>query len=220
MADDIEIKDRILTRAEEMFLKFGYSKVTMDEIAANLGMSKKTLYKFFPSKEELVREIIYKMRCGVKDYIDDLLANDEMDFVEKLKRLMNLIGNQSSKLQGPLLEDLHKNIPEVWKQINEFRKENVRQKFTQLINMGVEKGIFRKDVDQRLIVLTYSSAVQGLINPEILSQMPFSVEQVFESVIKIIFSGIFTEEGRIKYNSYQIEDKVKENEIKWVSGNI
>ncbi len=220
MADDIEIKDRILTRAEEMFLKFGYSKVTMDEIAANLGMSKKTLYKFFPSKEELVREIIYKMRCGVKDYIDDLLANDEMDFVEKLKRLMNLIGNQSSKLQGPLLEDLHKNIPEVWKQINEFRKENVRQKFTQLINMGVEKGIFRKDVDQRLIVLTYSSAVQGLINPEILSQMPFSVEQVFESVIKIIFSGIFTEERRIKYNSYQIEDKVKENEIKWVSGNI
>ena len=220
MADELDIKDRILTRAEEMFLRFGYSKVTMDEIAANLGMSKKTLYKFFPSKEELVREIIYKMRCGVKDYIDDLLANDEMDFVEKLKRLMNLIGNQSSKLQGPLLEDLHRNIPEVWQQINEFRKENVRQKFTQLINMGVEKGIFRKDVDQRLIVLTYSSAIQGLINPEILSQMPFSVEQVFESVIKIIFSGIFTEEGRIKYNSYQIEDKVKENEIKWVSGNI
>ena len=123
MSDDTEIKDRILTIAEEMFLKFGYSKVTMDEIAANLGMSKKTLYKFFPSKEVLVREIIYKMRCGIKDYIDSLLANDEMDFVEKLKRLMNLIGNQSSKLQGPLLEDLHKNIPEVWQQINEFRKK-------------------------------------------------------------------------------------------------
>ena len=220
MTDDIEIKDRILSRAEEMFLKFGYSKVTMDEIAANLGMSKKTLYKFFPSKEELVREIIYKMRCGVKDYVDALLADDKMDFVEKLKRMMNLIGNQSSKLQGPLLEDLHRNIPEVWQQINEFRKENVRQKFTQLINMGVEKGIFRKDIDQRLIVLIYSSAIQGLINPEILSQMPFSVEQVFESVIKVIFSGIFSEEGRIKYNSYQIEDQAKEKDIRWMSENI
>ncbi len=220
MTDDIEIKDRILSRAEEMFLKFGYSKVTMDEIAANLGMSKKTLYKFFPSKEELVREIIYKMRCGVKDYVDALLADDKMDFVEKLKRMMNLIGNQSSKLQGPLLEDLHRNIPEVWQQINEFRKENVRQKFTQLITMGVEKGIFRKDIDQRLIVLIYSSAIQGLINPEILSQMPFSVEQVFESVIKVIFSGIFSEEGRIKYNSYQIEDQVKEKDIRWMSENI
>ena len=220
MTDDIETKDRILSRAEEMFLKFGYSKVTMDEIAANLGMSKKTLYKFFPSKEELVREIIYKMRCGVKDYVDALLADDKMDFVEKLKRMMNLIGNQSSKLQGPLLEDLHRNIPEVWQQINEFRKENVRQKFTQLINMGVEKGIFRKDIDQRLIVLIYSSAIQGLINPEILSQMPFSVEQVFESVIKVIFSGIFSEEGRIKYNSYQIEDQTKEKDIRWMSENI
>ncbi len=160
------------------------------------------------------------MRCGVKDYVDALLADDEMDFVEKLKRMMNLIGNQSSKLQGPLLEDLHRNIPEVWQQINEFRKENVRQKFTQLINTGVEKGIFRKDIDQRLIVLIYSSAIQGLINPEILSQMPFSVEQVFESVIKVIFSGIFSEEGRIKYNSYQIEDQAKEKDIRWMSENI
>ena len=95
MHEEKEIKERILKQAEQLFLQFGYSKVTMDEIAANLGMSKKTLYKFFPSKEELVREIIYKMRCGVKDYIDDLLANNEMDFVEKLKRLMNLIGSQS-----------------------------------------------------------------------------------------------------------------------------
>ena len=50
MADDIEIKDRILTRAEEMFLKFGYSKVTMDEIAANLGMSKKHYTNFFQAR--------------------------------------------------------------------------------------------------------------------------------------------------------------------------
>ena len=50
--------------------------------------------------------------------------------------------------------------------------------------------------------------------------MPFSVEQVFETVIKVIFSGIFTEEGRIKYNTYQIEDQKKEKEIKWISGNI
>ena len=220
MADEIEIKDRILAVAEEMFLKYGYSKVTMDEIAANLGMSKKTLYKFFPSKEELIKEIIDRIKCDCQDFIDDLLSNDNTDFVEKLKRLMNLMMNQSSKLQGPLLEDLHKNIPQVWQKINEFRKENVRQKFTQLINNGVEKGIFRKDIDQQLIVLIYSNAIQGLINPEILSQMPFSAEQVFDSVIKVIFNGIFTEEGRIKYNSYQIEDKVKENEIKWVSGNI
>jgi AcrR family transcriptional regulator len=220
MADDIEIRDRILTRSEEMFLQFGYSKVTMDEIASHLGMSKKTLYKFFPSKEVLIKEVVYKMRCGVKDYVDSLISDNEMDFVEKLKRMMNLIGKQTSKLRGPLLEDLRKNIPDVWQEINEFRKENVRQKFTQLINMGVEKGIFRKDIDQQMIVLIYSSSVQGLINPEVLSQLPFTANQIFESVIKVIFSGIFTEEGRTKYNSYQIEDHVKENNNKWLSENI
>ena len=64
----LKLKDRILTRAEEMFLKSGYSKVTMDEIASNLGMSKKTLYKYFSSKEELVKEIISKMRSIATDY--------------------------------------------------------------------------------------------------------------------------------------------------------
>jgi AcrR family transcriptional regulator len=220
MAEDQEIKRRIIERSEEMFLKFGYSKVTMDEIAANLGMSKKTLYKFFPSKEELIRETMYQMRCGVEEYVDALCNDTEMDFVEKIKRLMSLIGNQSSKLQGPLLEDLHKNIPKIWNEINEFRKENIRKRFVQLLNAGVEQGIFRKDIDQQLIVLIYSNSIQGLINPEVISQIPFSANQIFESVIKVILNGIFTEEGRTKYNSYQIEDQAKENNSKWISENI
>ena len=204
MANGIKIKERILTRAEEMFLKSGYSKVTMDKIAFDLGMSKKTLYKFFPSKEELVREIIFKMKCFAHDYIDDIFSVNEMDFIEKLEKLLNLIRILSSKFEGPLLEELYKNIPELWLKINEFRNEYLRQKFTQLIVSGVEKGFFRKDIDHQLIVLICSSAIKGLMNYEILTQIPFSGEQVFENIVKVIFGGFLTKEGRISYNSYQM----------------
>ena len=193
MADDIEIKARILTITQEMFLKFGYSRVTMKDIASNAGISKKTLYKFFLNKEDLVRVIMFKMKCSTQECIDDILSNNEMDFVEKLEKLMNLIRILSSKFKGPLLEDLHKNIPELWRQINEFENENVNQKITQLIDIGIEKGIFRKDIDHRLIFLIYLSAVKGLINYETLAQIPFTDDQVYESIIKIIFTGIFSE---------------------------
>ena len=203
MAETSEIKGKILTRAEEMFLKYGYSKVTMNKIASDLVMSKKTLYKYFTSKEELVREIIYKMRCAASDSIEVILSNNEMDIIKKLGEILKLIRMLSLKFEGPLLEDLYKYIPELWQQMNQFRNENLRRKFTQLINIGVEKGIFRKDIDNRLIVLIYSNTIKSIINYEILSQITFSNEQVFESAAKIIFNGIFTEEGRIMYNYNQ-----------------
>ncbi len=209
MHEEKEIKERILTQAEQMFIQFGYSKVTMDEIAASLGMSKKTLYKFFPGKEALVKEMITSMKCSIDDHIEFVWSNKEMDFMDKLKSVMNFIGKQTTKLHGPLLEDLHKNIPEVWQEIHDFRKANAVKRFSTFINEGVEKGVFRKDIDRQLIVLFYLHAIQGLINPETLSQLPYSANQVFDAIIRIIFEGTLTEEGRKEYLSYNGEEIIK-----------
>ena len=209
MHEEKEIKDRILNQAEQLFLQFGYSKVTMDEIAASLGMSKKTLYKFFPGKEVLVKEMITSMKCSIDEHIEYVWNNEEMDFMDKLKSVMNFIGKQTTKLQGPLLEDLHKNIPEVWQEIHDFRKANAVSRFTTFINEGVKTGVFRNDIDRQLIVLFYLHAIQGLINPETLSQLPFSANQIFDAIIRIIFEGILTEEGRKEYLSYNSEEIIE-----------
>jgi AcrR family transcriptional regulator len=205
MHEEKEIKERILNQAEQLFLQFGYSKVTMDEIAASVGMSKKTLYKFFPGKEALVKDMITTMKCAVDDYINSIWANEQMGFMDKLKSVMNFIGKQSTKLHGPLLEDLHKNIPEIWEEIHDFRQANAVQRFSLFLFEGIEKGVFRKDLDRQLIILFYLHAIRGMINPDTLSQLPYSANQVFDSVIRIIFEGILTEEGRKEYLSYENE---------------
>jgi AcrR family transcriptional regulator len=209
MHEEKEVKERILSYAEQLFLQFGYSKVTMDEIAAGVGMSKKTLYKFFPGKEALVKEMITSMKCSIDDHIESVWTNEDMDFMDKLKSVMNFIGKQTTKLHGPLLEDLHKNIPEVWKEIHDFRKANAVKRFTTFINEGVERGVFREDIDKQLIVLFYLHAIQGMINPEALSQLPFTANQVFDAIIRIVFEGILTEEGRHEYLSYNNEEIIK-----------
>jgi AcrR family transcriptional regulator len=212
MHEEKEVKERIVSQAEQLFLQFGYSKVTMDEIAASIGMSKKTLYKFFPGKEALVKEMITTLKCSIDDYIDSVWKNESMNFMDKLKSVMNFIGKQTTKLHGPLLEDLHKNIPEVWKEIHDFRKANAVMRFTTFINEGVESGVFRKDLDRQLIILFYLHAIQGMINPETLSQLPYSANQVFDAIIRIIFEGILTEEGRNEYLSYNEEIIEGENQ--------
>jgi AcrR family transcriptional regulator len=200
MHEEKEIKDKILRKAEEMFYQYGYTRVTMDEIATDLSISKKTLYKFFPSKELLLKEMVFCMKCEVTDFVDQLWADKETDFVEKLKKLMNFLGKQNSKLRGPLLTDLQKHIPDIWQEIQDFRNKHALNKFSELLKEGVERGVFRKDISQQLIVLTYVNSIR-MINPDVLSQLPYTANQFFEAVIKVIFEGILTEDARKKYLS-------------------
>ena len=199
--EEKEIKEKILHKATEMFLQYGFSRVTMEEIAEELGMSKKTLYKFFPGKEQLLKEMVNDMKCKFEDYVQELWGNNKMSFIEKLKNLMNYISNQPSAFRGPLSIDLQKNFPLLWEEINESRKTHSLHKFNLLLSEGIGKGVFRKDIDQQIVVLLFMNAVQGILNPDVLSQLPYTANQVFESIIRILMEGIFTEEGRHKYLS-------------------
>jgi len=205
MSEENEIKERIFNAAEQMFFQYGFAKVTMDEIASSLGMSKKTLYKFFSGKENLLKELLYNRQCGTEEHINQIWANKNLDFVGKLKEMMDFIGEQSSKIRGPLFDDLRKNMPEVWNEIHDFKRIKGLQKATELFNKGVEDGVFRQDISKDLVILIYTSAIQTLINPETLAELPFSTGQAVETVFRVIFEGIFTEEGRAKYISYTSE---------------
>lgn len=211
--EEKEIKDRIFTTAEELFLIHGFSKVTMDEIASSLSISKKTLYKFFSGKENLVKELIKSRQCEVEDYINKIWMDSELDFVAKLKKMMNYLGKQSSKLRSPFFDDLRKNMPEIWNEVHDLNKMKGLQKATDLFNLGVEHNVFRKDLGKEIIILIYTSAIEKIMNAETLSQIPYTGSQAVETVFKVIFEGILTEEGRAKYVSYQTDEKISEERI-------
>ncbi|MFA7420930.1 MAG: TetR/AcrR family transcriptional regulator [Melioribacteraceae bacterium] len=201
MTEEKEIKQRIVQKADEMFRQYGFSKITMEEIASNLGISKKTLYKHFSNKDHILKEIVHANKCEVDKFIEDLMAQKSMPFLDKLKNFMNFIAQQAQKLEGPMVHDLMKCNPEVWKDIEEFRSKKAYKHLSQLIEEGVENGIFRKDVDNSVIVVGYVASIHSLINPEVLSKLPISADQAFRDILKILFEGIFTTEGRKKYKS-------------------
>lgn len=199
MAIEKNMKKRIMESARLQFFKSGYTKVTTDEIATELGISKKTLYKHFPSKEKLLQEVMEMTMEELKGGVDRILLDTNIDFLEKLKRLMNFLGGQISKtFTLPFLHDIHRNAPEIWEKVEAFREKNIHTTFANLIQEGINQGIFRNDVHQHLLVLIYFTAIQNIINPEVLSQLPFSASEVFETIIKVIFEGILTDEARTR----------------------
>ena len=209
MNTEIDLKNRILNKANELFNQFGFNKVTMKEIADDMGMSKKTLYKFFEGKEQIVREIIDSIRCNIDEYLEKLWADENLDFVEKISSMMKFIRSQVPAMKNPLAEDLKKNNPELWNEVVETRKKYVRDKYSRLIREGIKNGDVRNQVYEEVVMLMYINAIHNIMVPDVLSELPLNPEQVFDTITSVLFLGIFTEEGRKKYKQHMLEEEHK-----------
>lgn len=194
---ETETKAKILGAAEEMFMQHGYSRVTMEEIASGLGISKKTLYKFFPNKKELLRELMTERQGEFMDHVERIWEREDLDFVGKFRSTLDFVGEQSSRMNK--LQDVRRIAPEIWKEILDFKKGKSFERVRRLFEAGFEAGIFRNDIDRDIVILVYTNAVESIVNPEVLSELPCTAGQAFEAISKIIFEGILTEEGRSKY---------------------
>ena len=201
MTTDTEIRERIISFAREHFLHEGFSKVTLDEIATELGMSKKTLYKHFKDKEDLLRAGIEENLKKVAREIDAITASDD-SFAEKLANVMMLIGKQMSRLSRGAMLDMQKFTPELWKQIETFRREQIFNKIGKMIAQAREENIFRSTVNEKILTLMIISSIQGILNPEVLSQNSFSAEEAFRIIFTTIFEGALTDDARKNFHVF------------------
>jgi AcrR family transcriptional regulator len=192
---ELEDKQRIVAVASKQFMENGISKVTLDEVATELGMSKKTMYKFFPSKEDLLKTIVHTMMNGVRLRVEAVINSDK-PFVEKAPDLLAIIGHQISIMSKQFLFDLQRFTPQLWKEIDEFRRERILTSVRKMFIQAQQEGVFRKDLDIELFILVFTSSVQGIVNPQTLSQQSFSAQEALHGIFRIIFEGAMTEEAR------------------------
>ena len=196
---DQEIKQRIHEKALDHFLQFGFSKVTMNEIAEELGMSKKTLYHYFPGKEVLLAAVVSRLHEETANEIETLVDNTTIDFSQKLHGALNILAAFHGKMTPYFLADMEKHAPEVCRVTNDFKRDRIRNIMGKLIAEGVQKGVFRNDIDQELIVLIYAGALQHLLRPDIFNKLGLSVSQIHKTIGSVVFNGIVRPEARNEF---------------------
>jgi len=161
------LQEKILNAAEKRMLRFGYRKVTMDEIAADLVMSKNTIYKAFVGKEELARFLIKRL----EQQINAGLLNIEKTQKEPLVAFSKSVFLMRQKL-GPWFEHFFKEIPvelpELWDEFLRYRNEKILE-IRSLVEKGIKKGSFRK-VNPSVAVEAYLGAVKAILNPRFLEE--------------------------------------------------
>ncbi|MBD3232691.1 MAG: TetR family transcriptional regulator [candidate division Zixibacteria bacterium] len=194
-----DIQKQILHVSREYFLKYGYSKVTTDEIASSIGISKKTLYKHFPTKKALLEKVISSTIEGISAKLEPTVTNDKVDFVDKLKGVMEIIANQTSQISQQFVNDIRNMDIGLWNMANRLREEKVMSHFGRLLKLGVKEGYIRDDINPEMLKLIYMNSVQSILTPHRLYDLPISAKQGFEMIFKVFFEGALTERARRRY---------------------
>ncbi|HTY09374.1 MAG TPA: TetR/AcrR family transcriptional regulator [Candidatus Edwardsbacteria bacterium] len=197
MSDTDTTRLRIVQASSALFFSRGFAKVTVDEIAGQLGISKKTLYQHFASKDELLKAVVRGMINAVAAEVEALINDERMDFIDQLIGLMRLLTARISQLSKPFADDMQRHAPELWREVQQFRHRKVMANFGRLVRTGQQLGAFRKDVDPELLTVIFAATVQGVVNPQTLAQLPYTASQLFQAIGKTMFIGIFTEKAKL-----------------------
>jgi len=191
MSEADEARARILDLAEQFFLTHGYSRVTMDDIATELRMSKKTLYRHFSSKEALGEAALAASFARVGQELDTLVRDERLDFAERLRGLVRTVAGRHERA-ALVLRDLQRDAPALWQRLLELRRASVQARFGALLASGVKSGAIRADVEPRLVLRMVLTLVDQLMRPDVLEELELSADQVFSSMLGVILDGIRT----------------------------
>jgi len=209
MSKKTSSEGKILDAAYRLFLGKGYRHTTMDEIALELGMSKKTLYKYYPGKMELLSASFEVLKTKMTAKVEAILENKYIPFPLKLKSTLTVIATHLAPINPELFEDLREYAPEIWEDLRLYINESAFERFQKLIEQGVVQGLVNPKFNINLVVMLYAAAVQSLLDPKFRSQFPESIQkgmklspfEVYDQAITIIYNGILTEEARNEFTN-------------------
>ncbi len=189
-----EEKEKIINFAAQKFMAEGFYKTTMDEIAAEMHISKKTIYKNFPSKEELVKTIAKRFLNENAGKIEEVI-NVKCNAVEKLVRIFEVVGKIIVKVNDRMLSDIHHYSPEHWKEIDDYRTKKMTSFLTNIISQGQKEGYFLK-LRPEILITVFITSVRAVVNPEFIINNRFTMIEALKGAIEILMNGIMTEKGK------------------------
>lgn len=187
---------RIVAAARRSFFANGFRSVTMDDLAMELGMSKKTLYAHFSSKTALLEAIFQEKFREIETELTRIGEESIADFAAGLQQLLGCFHRHTAEIQPAFVRDIQREAPEFFQKIARRRHDLIQQHFGKLLNEGRRQGLIRKDVPVHLIVEILLAATQAIMNPPRMAELGLTPASGFSAITSVILQGVITEEGR------------------------
>lgn len=198
----MEIKDRILLAAQEQFLRNGIKSVSMDDIAAHLGMSKKTLYKWFENKDQIVHATMER-HLGTTQQECDCLQADATTAVDELFKMMGWLRNQFAGVHNSIFFDLKKYHPATWQLWMAHKNQYILQQIEDNLRRGMSEGLYRADLQVDIMARMRLAQIELAFDTDVFPARQFDAQRVQLAMLEHFMLGVATLKGHKLINQYR-----------------
>ena len=194
-------KRQLIRTAHDMFMRLGIKSVSMDDIAREMGVSKKTIYVEVSNKEELIKLVMED------DYCEDMKTlalnrGEAVDAIDEFLRNSRYFIRQMRAMSPATLRDLQKYYPVIWKSLVQNHHLEFRKSLTVNLERGLEEGIYRNDMDSIIIARFYSSMMMSVVDTSIFPAQERSISDIISQLSRYHFYGIVNQFGRERLDKY------------------
>lgn len=200
-------EQKITQGAFQLFHKHGIKSITMDDIATNLGMSKKTIYKYFSNKKDVVR----KVSQGHMNYMDTMMDQIEKvakNPIDELLKISDFLSEMFQNINPNLFFELKKYYPESWSNFECHKQECLISSISRNLEQGMHQGLYRKSLPIKVLAKFRVEQVELGFNQEIFPYPEYKVDKVQMAIFDHFIHGILSLKGHKLYNEYlQLSDE-------------
>jgi len=189
-------RHRIVDAARAHFFSHGFRSVTMDDLAEELGISKKTLYAYFPGKFDLLEAVLAAKFTDVEATLKEVTRAHPDDFPTTLRELLAGTQRELDEIKPPFVRDMRQKAPEVFKLVERRRAALIERYMGKFFVDGQRLGMVRKDVPAKLIIEILLAMVQAIINPSKMEELGMMPKEGYSGILKIVLEGALTPKGR------------------------
>lgn len=195
------MKERILETALRLFSTYGIKSITMQDIARECGISKKTVYEHFSDKTDLVDEVVTFMTETHCNKLEECISSGR-DAIEELVLSLRQIELQVKSINPVLLFELEKYHPSAWKSIQAFKDDFVGRSIRENLERGIREGLFRSNMNIDIITHLRLMQIESAYNPRYFPAAQFDLHEVMVQVTEHYIHGIATPEGHRRIETY------------------
>src|SRR6185369_4066451 len=189
-------RQRIVDAARIHFFSHGFRSVTMDDLAEELGISKKTLYSHFPGKFDLLEAVLADKFAGVEATLKEVTRAHPDDFPTTLRELLAGTQRELAEIKPPFVRDMRQKAPDVFKLVERRRAALIQRYMGKFFVDGQRLGMVRKDVPAKLIIEILLAIVQSIMNPPKMEELGMMPKEGYAAILKIVLEGALTPKGR------------------------
>ncbi len=194
----METRQRILEIAMAQFARFGVRTITMEDLARQAGISKKTIYQEFEDKKDLVKAVFAAILEQDRKRLAFILEQGD-GVIEHLVQTSKMMRERLTSINPLVILEVQKYFPEAWNLFESFKQETIQQDLIKVLERGKELGYFRPEIDSKVLARVRLTQVTSAFDPKNFAEPDYNLVEEQMIVLDHFLHGIFTEKGRQAY---------------------